>query len=83
MNCCLTKQKLLIELMHLRVVIDLAMSLPDGERRWGGCVCGWEEGSGGPVQLREAEQKKNKAAGRWREKIGKQDGESRCEMYRD
>lgn len=49
----------------------------------GGCVCGWEEGSGGPVQLREAEQKENKAAGRWREKIGKQDGESRCEMYRD
>lgn len=27
MNCCLTKQKLLIELMHLRVVIDRAMSL--------------------------------------------------------
>lgn len=49
----------------------------------GGCVCGWEEGGGGPVQLREAEQKENKAAGRWREKIGKQDGESRCEMDRD
>lgn len=27
LNCCLTKQKLLIELMHLCVGIDLAMSL--------------------------------------------------------
>lgn len=29
LNCCLTKQKLLIELMHLCVGIDLTMSLPN------------------------------------------------------
>lgn len=51
--------------MHLRVVIDLAMSLPDGERQLGweveGC-CGWM-GGGVPAQQREAESKENKAVG--------------------
>lgn len=33
MNCCLTKQKLLIELMHLRVRIDLTMSIPTAQQK--------------------------------------------------
>lgn len=63
LNCCLTKQKLLIELMHLRVVIDLAMSLPDGERRWGvacvggrrvvGVLCSWERQSRRKIKRQE------------------------------